>query len=175
MGRRLNAPPVSRTAGGAIKGTPQGNRRYIPPNPISAISNLTFLIFFKMILPYVEFITRLGLFSKKWDYTPPCSPPWGLHPPCTPWETTPMRAIFSQFFRYEKNCFFSKSCTKGFISPLGPKKIEIFSELFFSRPTPPCSPPMGDYTPLQSPGGLHPLYSPHLGDYTPRRAKKNFL
>ena len=85
------APPVSRTAGGAIKGTPQGNRRFFLFNPIRAISDVTFLVFFKMILPYIEFITLLGLFSQnKWDYTPlqsprgdytPLqSPPGGLHP-----------------------------------------------------------------------------------------------
>ena len=46
LGRRLNAPPVSRSAGDAIKGTPQGNRRYILFNLISAISYVTFLNFF---------------------------------------------------------------------------------------------------------------------------------
>ena len=75
MRRRHYAPPVSRTAGGAIKGTPQGNRRYILLNPIRAISDLTFLIFFKVLLPYIEFITLVGFFSKlKWEYTPMQSP-----------------------------------------------------------------------------------------------------
>ena len=49
--RRHYAPPVSRTAGGAIKGTPQGNRRYILLNPIRAISDVTFLTFFEVLPP----------------------------------------------------------------------------------------------------------------------------
>ena len=56
-----------------------------------------------------------------------------------------------------KKIIFSKPCTKGFITQLGPILFSrFFRELFFSGDYPPCS-PLGDY-PRQSPppGGLHP-------------------
>ena len=56
--RRHYAAPVSRTAGGAIKAPPQGNRRYILFNPISPFIFQIFSTFFRVLLPYIEFITR---------------------------------------------------------------------------------------------------------------------
>ena len=128
MRRRHYAPPVSRTAGGAIKGTPQENRRYILFNPILAVSYLTFLTFSKIILPYIEFITRLGLFLKnKWDYTPLQSP-LGDYPHVG-------RFFFSIFFRFD--FFFLKHAHMEFITRLGHFFfVEIFSGTFFRGTTP---------------------------------------
>ena len=88
-----------------------------------------------MIPPYTEFITRLGLFSKKWDYTPPAVPhasPLGDYTPC--------RAIFP-FFWFN----FFETCTYGVYNPSRAIFLSIFfRELFFSW----------DHTP-------HPQPSPH--------------
>ena len=95
-----------------------------------------------MILPYIEFITLLGLFSQnKWDYTPLQSP-WGTTPPVG-------RIFFPKiFFLDSKKTFFLKPCTKGFIGRLGPIFFfEIFSGTFFSSPYTPLQPPWGTTLP----------------------------
>ena len=70
-----------------------------------------------------------------------------------------------------KKIIFSKPCTKGFITRLGPKKIflRFFRELFFSsRYTPHAVTPWGTtLPPAVTPWGTTPPAVPPLGDYTP--------
>ena len=141
------------------------------------------------------FITLVGPFSQnKSPYTPlqsplgdytPCSPPWDYTSPL--WgEKKNLKKKFDM-----KKIDFSKSCTKGFISRLGPKKNrDFFGNFFFLALHPPAvTPPLGDYTShavpppgglhphAVPPDGLHPPCSPPPGGTTlpPCRAKKNSL
>ena len=126
----------------------RGNRRYILFNPIRAISDVTFLIFFQnhstLYRVYNPIRAFLGTFFSP-SYTPTVgwadpTPPLQdgvILPPHVGWgdPTTPCR-INSNFFRFWKKSIFLNHAHMEFITRLGPFFFRYFFGIFFWSYTP---------------------------------------